>query len=100
MELANEIYNQLGGRKFAVMTGAKNLIAIKNGLQFSLPGGGGFCRNGINGVQITLNGLDLYDVKFYRIRGINMKEIAYHENIYNDMLPTIFEKETGSRTSL
>lgn len=82
------------------MTGAKNFFAHESGLSFSLPGGGGFCRNGINYVKITLNSMDLYDIEFKRIRGTKVNDIAAHNGIYNDMLQGIFRSETGLNTHL
>jgi len=97
MIIANEILSQLG-QHFTVMTGAKNLLALNSGLQFSLPGRIG--KSGINSVRIVLNSMDTYDVTFYHIAGVNVREVAQHEGIYNDMLKNTFETETGLFTSL
>lgn len=69
MSVATEILSQLGGNKFRVMTGAKHFLDTGNGLDFSLPGSGGFCKDGINKVVIKLNSMDTYDIKFLKIRG-------------------------------
>ncbi len=98
--IANEIIRQLGGNKFRAMTGARDFMATENGLGFKLPGGGGFCRSGINFVKIALTSLDLYDMEFKRIRGTNITEISRHDGIYNDMLQEIFTAETGLDTHL
>lgn len=68
LTVAKTILEQLGGNKFRVMTGAKNLVGTDNSLSFRLPGSG-FCKQGINSVKITLNGSDLYDVRYMRVRG-------------------------------
>jgi hypothetical protein len=98
--IANEIIRQLGGNKFRAMTGAKNFMATENGLGFTLPGGGGFCRNGINFVKVKLTSADLYDMEFKRLRGTKITDVAKHEGIYNDMLQSIFTAETGLDTHL
>jgi hypothetical protein len=99
-EIAKEILRQLGGNKFIAMTGARNFIAINNGLSFRLPGGGGFCKDGINIVQIVLDPSDTYTVTFKRVRGNTLREIARVEDVYNDNLRCVFETHTGLRTSL
>lgn len=98
--VAITILNQLGGNKFRAMTGAKDFYATNNSMGFRLPGGGGFCKNGVNYVKITLNSMDTYDVEFKRIRGHKITDVAEHAGIYNDMLQAIFTKETGLDTHL
>ena len=93
--IATNILKQLGGNKFIAATGASNFYADDNCIGFKLPGGGGFCRKGINFVKVTLNSLDLYAMEFKRIRGIKITDIAKHEGIYDDMLQGIFTQETG-----
>ena len=61
MNIAQEIFRQLGGNRFSVMTGSKNYTSIGNGLQFSLPKR----YNGINKISITLEGDDTYTVRGY-----------------------------------
>ena len=50
-------------------------------------------------VRITLNGLDLYDVKFYKKKkqGFIYDYVIAQEynNVYNDQLKTLFEEFTG-----
>ena len=62
MNIAKTIFQQLGGNKFAIMTGAKNLIAVKDGIRFNIG------RNGskANMVQITLRWDDTYTMQFWR----------------------------------
>lgn len=99
IELANIILQQLGGGRFAVMTGAKNMVAIKNGLQFDLPKTRGYVKDGISRLHIVLNASDTYTVKAYKIVRYEAKEIAEEQGIYCDMLRDIFEEMTGLRTS-
>lgn len=100
MTVANTILEQLGGRKFAVMTGAKNFLGDEKSLTFRLPGGAGYCRDGINCVKVTLDPTDTYTVEFLRIRGAKVTTVKTLDDVYNDMLREVFEGATGLRTSL
>lgn len=100
MTVANTILNQLGARRFQVMTGAKNFIGETNALSFKLPGGGGFCKDGINFVKITLNAGDTYDILFLRTRGTAIKTVADLKDIYADQLRDVFTDKTGLAVSL
>lgn len=109
-EIANTIYQQLGGGRFVVMTGTKDMIAINNGLKMSL------ARNGskANRLEITLNGADLYDMKFYHYtpwrfstRGGQFREypekttvVKEYKNCYFDQLQELFTNVTGMYTRL
>ncbi len=105
IEVADEIIRQLGGRKFTVMTGAKDYMALESGLRFRLPGGGGFTKQGINRVEIDLQPDDLYTVRFSKIRFTNRidlqtKTVSEFFGIYNDQLQPLFTSETGLNTHL
>ncbi len=65
MTVATTILEQLGGRRFLVMTGARYLLAHAAALSFQLPSN--FAKNGINRVRVDLNSHDLYDVTFSRL---------------------------------
>ena len=109
---ANTIYQQLGGGRFSAMTGAKNFVAIENGLVFYI----GRNASKANKVKITVNGLDLYDVEFIKYTpysfkisrdGLSFKEtqessvtVAEYESVYDDMLQDIFTRVTGMYTRL
>lgn len=99
MSVAKTILQQLGGNKFLVMTGAKNLIDYgdKNALSFRISSRLG---NGINYVKVTLNASDLYDIEFGKIHGMNYKVIKTESGIYNSDLQKIFTKTTGLDTHL
>lgn len=96
--VAQTILQQLGGGKFVAMTGAKNLGHTANSLQFRLPAN--FAKDGINFVRVTLNGRDLYDVEFGKLRGVKYSVIKIDKNIYADMLADLFTRRTGLDTSL
>lgn len=109
-EIASTILQQLGGGRFLVMTGTKDLIAIDNGLKMTL------ARNvsKANRLEITLNGADLYDIKFYHFtpwrfstRGGQFREypekttvVKEYKNCYFDQLQELFTNVTGLYTRL
>lgn len=59
--VSKTILEQLGGRRFIAMTGARDLIGGTNYLMFRLPRG--LAKNGINKVKITLDWTDTYVVE-------------------------------------
>lgn len=109
-QIASTILDQLGGRRFLVMTGAKNLLATGNGLRFKI----GRNASKANMVEITLNGLDLYDIRFFKY--IPSKLVVNHakqtaewkpeknetvkefSDIYCDQLQELFTETTGMYT--
>ncbi len=95
MNTAQIIAQQLG-HKALYMIGAKNLIAGKDYLQMKL----GRNAGNWNKLKIGLNGLDLYDMTFYKIRKLAITHQKTLSNIYCDQLRDIIETETGLRTSL
>lgn len=95
-QIASDILKQLGGNKFIVMTGAKNLAYGDKGLSFKI----GKNSGGITHVKINLNGKDLYDMEFLKIRGTDMKTIKVYNDVYNDGIQQIFTDVTGMNTSL
>lgn len=96
IDTAKVILNQLGGKRFIMMTGAKNLGATSNGLVFKVMGN----AKKVNHVRITLNALDLYDVEYLSITKKAYKTISESKGIYDDMLRKDFETNTGLYTSL
>lgn len=109
--IANTIYQQLGGGRFAAMTGAKNFVALENGIRFRI----GRNKSRANMVEIKLNGLDLYDIKFIKYTPYSFKigkdgsfketqekvqTVEEFNNYYDDMLQSLFTRVTGLYTSL
>jgi len=92
MQVAQTILEQLGGRQFIVMTGAKKFIGSSNSLSMKLPK----CKNNINSLRIELNGEDLYDLYFYS--GFNL--VMELNSIYAEDLKDCFERETGLYVTL
>jgi hypothetical protein len=102
------ILEQLGGAKFIMMTGAKDLLAfgatdrhqggeasVNNGLSFRL----GRNAKSVSHVTIELTPLDTYTVRFLRTRGVKCKVLAEYEDVYEDMLTELIRSETGLETS-
>ena len=96
-DVANEIYRTLGGNRFRVMTGAKNMVSFEKGIGMKI----GRNKTNANYMEIVLNDLDLYDVTFAKVTKMGeMKSVRTYDNVYNDMLVSLFETHTGMYTSL
>jgi len=100
--VAASIRQQLGGQKFAVMTGATNFVSHNDtaygGLSFKLPSN--FAKDGINYVKVLLNESDTYDLTFGKIRGTNYTVLKTVEGVYADNLRETFTDTTGLDVSL
>ena len=97
MTVAKTILEQLGGNKFRVMTGAKNFGARDNSLSMRI----GRNKTSSNYLKITLNMMDLYDVRFSRVTKMGSeRSVTEYNNVYNDSLVEVFEKHTGMYTKL
>lgn len=91
MSIAQQIYAQLGGRAFSMMTGAKNFVDHGNGLGFRIGRNAGRA----NHILVTLTPADLYDVEFSAssVRGHN--RVALVEGVFVDQLKPIISEQTG-----
>lgn len=97
MTIANTILQQLGGRRFIIMTGAKNFIAMDGGaLSFQLPK----AKDGINRFKVTLTAMDDYRLEAFRVTRSSFTAKGEMDGIYADQLRGAFEKMTGLATSL
>lgn len=102
LAIAREILRQLGGRMFLMMTGSKQLLALKSGLQFTV----GENENGVNRIQVILDADDTYTVKASQVRvnrrtGVVKEEPkGEEEGVYNDSLQAVFTRLTGLYTRL
>jgi len=95
--VAETILKTLGGNKFRMMTGAKNLAGDENSLSMRI----GRNSSNSNYLKITLNSMDLYDMKFCKLtRKFEEKSVTEYSDVYNDMLTEVFEKHTGMYTKL
>ena len=98
---AKTLLQQLGGRRFMMMVGAKNLGRDNKGLHMKI----GRNSKSISHVVINYNrGKDLYDMKFLRVRKsgnqMKVKTVKYVKDIYADQLHKTFEKHTGLYTRM
>lgn len=98
LRVAQTIREQIGGNKFIVMTGAKNMMVENHGLSFRLPSN--FAKNGINHVQIHLNASDYYDMTFSKLRAGNLKQISEVKDVDCYTLQSVFTEQTGLDTHL
>ena len=97
LTVAKTILEQLGGNKFRMMTGAKHLAGDENSLSMRI----GRNSSNSNYLKITLNSMDLYDMKFCKLtRKFEEKSVTEYSDVYNDMLTEVFEKHTGMYTKL
>lgn len=108
LDVPRTILEQLGGNKFIVMTGAKNFVGDGNTLRMTLP------RNGskANRLWVTLNGKDLYDMRFFRYTAPKLSTKTYtftdekisdekiYEDVYFDQMQEIFTAHTKMYTHL
>ena len=99
--IAKTILQQIGGKRFATMTGSRDFIDMGNGLRMSL------ARNKTSANRLDIiydGGADLYNMRFYRRTfskktfDCKEKDIAVHEGIYFDMLEEMFTMVTGLYT--
>lgn len=78
------------------MTGSTNFVVGDDVLTFKVGSG---AKQGIKYVRITLTSMDLYKVDFISLtKNLEMKTVASHDMIYDDMLQEIFTQETGFYT--
>jgi len=97
MTVAKTILEQLGGNKFRMMTGAKNIAGDENSLSMRI----GRNSSNSNYLKITLNSMDTYDMKFCKLtRKFEEKSVTEYHNIYNDMQTDQITAHTGMYTSL
>ncbi len=92
MEIAQEILRQLGGPgRLKAMINAKGFLALEDGLRFKhMPG-----QDGVNMAEIKLNGRDLYNAKFYKVRGQSAKMVAAEHDIFVEDLAECFRRNAG-----
>jgi hypothetical protein len=94
--VSQTIYEQLGGGRFKVMTGAKDFVHNRNSLSFRIPQS----NRGINRVSVTLNPRDTYDLMFSRMAGGFLREVEALQDIHVEDLQRLFTNVTGLATRL
>jgi len=93
--VAITILKQLGGNHFIAMTGAKSFGCSDNSFSCSFKG-----SRKANGIRITLNSMDTYDIKFFKMTSKSFDEVGEFLGIYNDSLQEVFTDFTGLNTHL
>jgi len=97
LKVAETILSDLGGNQFRMMTGAKNFGGTEDSLSMRI----GRNSSNSNYLKITLNWMDLYDMKFCKLtRKFEEKSVTEYHNIYNDMLTDQFTAHTGMYVKL
>ena len=94
----NTLLQQLGGRKFMAMTGAKDLSFSKDESSLSMKIGKN--SSGINHLKIILEPDDTYTMDFGRIRKLEYKVVRSVKGVYAEALQDVFTEITGMYTSL
>jgi len=94
--VAQTILKQLGGGRFALMTGAKGFTSTGNGVFFRI----GRNHRSINKVSVDLMGDDTYTMKFCRVRKSVATVAKEVKGLYFDQLQEVFTRETGMYTHL
>jgi len=88
--------NQMGGQgKLRAMVGAEFYTNGTQKLTIRFKGSRKY-----NTLEITLNFMDLYNMRFGQVGKNGFKEKKVIEDVYNDMLKPIFEQTTGLYLSL
>lgn len=98
LTVANTILDQLGGRRFIAMTGAKNFVGSEMSLSMTLPGS--LTKGRINKLRITLTPDDLYKVEAFVFRKYELIPKGTIEGVYADSLRGVFTNMTGLDTHL
>lgn len=100
--VAQTILQQIGGHRFAVITGSKKFIDLGDGLRMNLSRN----KTQANRLEINLDrSTDTYNMRFYKQSvtkhfEVKIKEIKSYEMIYFDMLEDMFSEVTGLVTRL
>lgn len=99
--IAKTILQQLGGNRFIVMTGSKEFIDMGNGLRMNLAKN----KTSANRLDIVYDeGKDLYRMRFFRRTfskktfEVKVRDITNYEEVYCDMLESVFTEVTGLYT--
>ena len=96
MTVAQTILDQLGGNKFAAMTGIRNFGAKDEGLCMMLPKN----KSKANHLEIILTPYDDYSVVFTKREKSRDLTVFCTSGIYCDQLQEVFTRVTGLYTSL
>lgn len=101
MKAGQIIWQQLGGSRFAAMTGARNALAGNDGISFRfMKSTSRSQKRPVNALRIRVNSRDLYDMEFMFVRGHQVETIEKKLDVGVENLVSVFERETGLYTSL
>ena len=98
MSIAQTILDQLGGQRFALMTGARSFCSGERSLTFRLPAN--MTRHRGSGMRIELNAHDLYDIQLFKIVKLTPKNVDERNMVHVEDLRSVFTDMTGLDTSL
>ena len=98
-QVQETIVEQMGGNKFRVMVGCKQMSVDgdKPAVTFTIGGG---ARKRIKYVKVELMGDDTYTMTFSKVFKYEHKIIKVVKGVYFDQLQSIFTEQTGFDTSL
>lgn len=96
--VARQILEQLGGRRFTVMTGANSFVSGDAGLTFRIPSRGTRLRGSM--MRITLGAGDEYRIEYMKIRNYLPVLIEEVDGVQVSELQCTFTRLTGLDTSL
>lgn len=95
-QVAKIIYEQLGGRGFGLMVGAKNLMSHADGrgaLSLRFKG-----SRKANYLKVILTDRDDYTLEFCKVSRYDFDKVKTIEGVYADSLQEVFRAETGLET--
>lgn len=98
--IAATILQQIGGRRFATMTGSRDFLDLGDGIRINLS------RNKTSANRLTImldKETDTYRMRFYRMTvrkhfEVKTKDFAVYEGVYCDMLEEILTSVAGLYT--
>lgn len=97
MSVSQTIFEQLGGKRFQLMTGARELVGSVDGLQFKIG------KNSSKATHVNIyydDAEDLYLVQFWKMTPKRMTLLKEYHGVYNDQLTGLFTEVTGLYTNL
>lgn len=99
---AETVLKSMGGKDFVTASRARDLVPLRNGLQFDIPGRG-FSKQSINRVEVLLDQYDTYTMRFYRGRrsvkfGFSLNLVEECLNVQSGSLACTFKDVTGLAT--
>ncbi len=97
-QVARTILQQLGGNRFAAMTGASSFSSGKNMLTFRLPARS--TKNNGSAMRITLTPLDVYKLELLKVVNFEVITISMCDDVYAENLQDTFTEMTGLYTTL